>query len=185
MSRLDPAAERTSDAIWSSDGQFVIYMRTGLNTGVEVARLRPGSAASPEILPRYAVGQDVRVPVASSPAGGGTLARSSRTGALFVLTSDYTSERAVTQRVLQPVGFSRGGREIVGVFRNGGTDWQLWSTEIATGRERLLATLNLSITAYEIAGFSLHPDGKRFAASVADWPADIWMLEGFEQSADK
>jgi hypothetical protein len=37
----------------------------------------------------------------------------------------------------------------------------------------------------EIAGFGLHPDGKRFAASVADWPADIWMLEGFEPSVDK
>ena len=151
-----------------------------MGKSVEVARLRPGSAASPEILARYTSDQDARIPVASSPAGGGILARS-RSGALFLLTSDYASERAVTQRVLEPVGFTRDGREIVGVFRKGGTDWQLWSTEIATGRERLLATLNLSITAYGIAGFSLHPDGKRFAASVADWPADIWMLEGFER----
>jgi Tol biopolymer transport system component len=152
VSPLDPAAERTGDAIWSSDGQFVIYTRTLVDKSVEVARLRPGSAASPEILARYAWGQDATtIPVASSPAGDGILARSTRTGALFVLTSDYGSARPVTQRVLEPVGFTRDGREIVGVFRKGGTDWQLWSTEVATGRERLLATLNLSITAYGIA----------------------------------
>jgi hypothetical protein len=31
-----------------------------------------------------------------------------------------------------------------------------------------------------IDGFSLHPDGKRFLTSIAKWPYDIWMLEGFD-----
>ena len=25
------------------------------------------------------------------------------------------------------------------------------------------------------------PDGKRFLTSIAKWPYDIWMLEGFDQ----
>jgi len=33
-------------------------------------------------------------------------------------------------------------------------------------------------SANTIAGFSLHPDGKRFLTSIAKEPYDIWMLEG-------
>jgi hypothetical protein len=36
-----------------------------------------------------------------------------------------------------------------------------------------------------IAGFSVHPDGKHFLTSVAKFPFDIWMLEGFEQPEPK
>ena len=187
VSPLDPAADRTGNAIWSSDGRFVIYTRAAPDTGLEVARIRPGSAASPEILARYPPSHDGRFPIASSPAGDRILARSGRTAALFVLTSDFGSERALTSRPLESVGFSRDGREIVGVFRNRAAeaDWQLWSIDVATGRERLLATLDLPSTAYGTTGFSLHPDGKRFATSIVIWPSDIWMLEGFEQSRDK
>ena len=34
-----------------------------------------------------------------------------------------------------------------------------------------------------MAGFSLHPD--RFLTSLAKWPCDIWMLEGFGQMPRK
>ena len=30
-------------------------------------------------------------------------------------------------------------------------------------------------------GFSLHPDGTRFATSIQIWPSDIWMVEGFDR----
>src|SRR5713226_7326502 len=32
---------------------------------------------------------------------------------------------------------------------------------------------------------SLHPDGNRFLTSIAKWPYDIWMLEGFDQMPRK
>jgi hypothetical protein len=32
-----------------------------------------------------------------------------------------------------------------------------------------------------MAGFSPHPDGKSFLLSIAKWPYDIWVLEGFDQ----
>ena len=57
--------------------------------------------------------------------------------------------------------------------------WQLWSVEIATSRETLLAEVDLPVSVTAAEGFSLHPDGTRFITSVQQWPTDIWMLEGF------
>jgi len=46
---------------------------------------------------------------------------------------------------------------------------------------RLVADVLLPSTAGDAAGFSLHPDGTRFLTSIANWPFDLWMLEGFDQ----
>jgi hypothetical protein len=54
------------------------------------------------------------------------------------------------------------------------------SIEVATRRERPLVTLDLPAATQGLTGFSLHPDGKRFATSISIWPTDIWMLEGFD-----
>ena len=48
-------------------------------------------------------------------------------------------------------------------------------------RSRLaLTSSDLPASASAVAGFSVHPDGKRFLTSVAKWQYDIWMLEGFD-----
>jgi len=52
---------------------------------------------------------------------------------------------------------------------------------VKTGADKMLASLDLPASANGIDGFSLHPDGKRFLTSIAKWPYDIWMLEGFDQ----
>ena len=44
-----------------------------------------------------------------------------------------------------------------------------------------MTDVSLPPTAGDAAGFSLHPDGTRFLTSVANWPFDIWMLEGFDR----
>jgi hypothetical protein len=49
----------------------------------------------------------------------------------------------------------------------------------------MLAPLDLPASTDDVAGFSLHPDGNRFLASIAKWPYDIWMLEGFDQMPRK
>jgi hypothetical protein len=46
--------------------------------------------------------------------------------------------------------------------------------------ERFLTALDLPPLASAVAGFSIHPDGKRFLTSIARWPFQIWMLEGFD-----
>jgi hypothetical protein len=62
-----------------------------------------------------------------------------------------------------------------------GAPWQMWSVEVATGRERLIGHVDLPVAAGRVSGFSLHPDGTRLITSVGILPFDIWMLEGFER----
>ena len=69
------------------------------------------------------------------------------------------------------------------VFRNtngDGPQWQLYSVDVASGAEKMLAPLELPASADDVDGFSLHPDGKRFLTCIAEWPFDIWMLGGFD-----
>ena len=60
--------------------------------------------------------------------------------------------------------------------RNGSCGLSKWPRA-----ERLVANLDLPASAMGLAGFSLHPDGTRFATSLGLWPSDIWMLEGFDR----
>ena len=78
----------------------------------------------------------------------------------------------------------KSGEQVIGVFQNTAADraeWELVSVDVKTGAEKRLAGLNLPSTVGEVAGFSLHADGKRFATTIGRWPQDIWMLEGFDQ----
>jgi len=187
MAPLDPqAAGTTANATWSPDGRYVIYTRT-VGGQDEVARLRPGSTAAPEILASSKPGGPIgfRVPLAWSPDGTLILARAGGARPQLLLVSpDFTSERPLSSRALfGPVGFAKDGRNVLGVYRNtsgNGAPWQLWSIDVATGRERLVADLDVPASAMGLTGFSLHPDGTRFATSLGLWPSDIWMLEGFD-----
>jgi hypothetical protein len=81
-------------------------------------------------------------------------------------------------------GFSKSGDQVIGILRNTAPDqpdWELISVDVKTGGDKRLAILQLPPNVGEAAGFSLHPDGKRFATSIVRWPYDIWMLEGFDQ----
>ena len=81
-------------------------------------------------------------------------------------------------------GFSKDGSQLFGIHRNttgDGHQWQLYSVDVRTGAEKFLASVDLPASADSIAGFSMHPDGKRFLTSIAKWPFDIWMMEGFDQ----
>ena len=54
-----------------------------------------------------------------------------------------------------------------------------FSVNVKTGAERFLAPVDLPASADSLAGFSIHPDGKRFLTSFSKFPFDIWLLEGF------
>jgi hypothetical protein len=76
----------------------------------------------------------------------------------------------------------QGWRAVYGIVRNTtGEEWQLYAIDVKTGAEKMLAPLELPGSTDGVAGFSLHPDGNRFLTSIAKWPHDIWMLEGFDQ----
>ena len=81
-----------------------------------------------------------------------------------------------------PLIFSRDGREVLILRRDvsapGGL-WKLFAIDVASGAERVVTTVDIPHTADDVAGLSLSPDGTRLYTSFADWPFDIWMLEGF------
>ena len=54
-----------------------------------------------------------------------------------------------------------------------------------TGADKMLAPIDLPASANAVAGFSLHPDGKCFLTSIAKWPYDIRMFEGWDQPPQK
>ena len=116
-----------------------------------------------------------------SPAGNWILYQSGKGMAL--VSPDGTVNRELSRRTFLAYAFSKDGGRVYGIFRNttgAGADWQLYSVDVATGAEKMLAPLDLPASTNEIDRFSLHPDGKRFLTSIGKWPNDIWMLEGFQ-----
>jgi len=102
---------------------------------------------------------------------------------LSLIAPDGRTARKLTERKLQVYGFSKDGSQLYGIFRNttgDGAQWQLYSVDVKTGADRFLAPIDLPASTDSLAGFSIHPDGKRFLTSIAKWPFDIWMMEGFE-----
>ena len=64
--------------------------------------------------------------------------------------------------------------------RNATREWELAEITVPGGQEKKVTLLDLPATA-NVAGFSLHPDGKSFATSIGVTRHDIWLLEGFPQ----
>jgi serine/threonine protein kinase len=186
MSPLDATAPSGSRyAVWSPDGQSVIFLRNlpGARRDWQVSRIRPGSTGQPEILATFkrSAPDLLRQPIDWSPSGEWILAKAM--DGFFLETPDFSKERKLTARALGSAGFSKDGRQVMGLFRNisgKGTEWQLLSIDVTTGAEKKLADVDLPVTIGDVRGFSLHPDGKRFATSIAEYPYDIWMLEGFD-----
>ncbi len=59
-----------------------------------------------------------------------------------------------------------------------GPEWQLYSVNVKTAAEKLLTPVDFPPETALLAGFSIHPDGKRALTSIAKFPLQIWMLEG-------
>ncbi len=186
--RVDEAAIDSRDGAWSPDGAWLAYRRR-LGSEAQVVKIRPGTRSDPLVLTRWPfsnAGGQARWPVAWSPDGRFILTEGLPNG-LFLLSADGASERRVSARVGQgrpTFGFSRDGRAILYLEQNvtgTGAPWRLWSIDVASGAERLVTDVPLPPTAGDAAGFSLHPDGTRFLTSIANWPFDLWMLEGFDE----
>jgi WD40-like Beta Propeller Repeat len=172
---------------WSPDGQWVAFERRKAGA-VQLAKVKPGSAAGPEIL--FNMAPAIREPgyqrMQWSPAGDWFLYPTLAEGAgLSLISPDGHTTRSLTSRRFIDYGFSKDGSQVVGIYRNTKPDeaeWQLYSVDIKSGAEKLLGAVDLPPATEAMAGFSLHPDGKSFLISVAKWPDDIWMLEGFDQN---
>jgi hypothetical protein len=54
-----------------------------------------------------------------------------------------------------------------------------FAVDVTSGAERVVTTVDFRRTADGVSGLSISRDGTRLYPSFADWPYDIWMLEGF------
>jgi hypothetical protein len=165
---------------WSPNGQWMLLARalreTGLGKSPREARVCPGDCAERQ------TSDLARLDARWSPAGDWIAHPAA--DSIELISPDGKSTRNLTSRKFLAFGFSADGSQFYGVFQNttgNGAQWQLYSMNVKSGAEKLLAPIDLPASVDRIAGFSLHPDGKRFLASVAKLPFDIWMLEGFEQ----
>jgi serine/threonine-protein kinase len=166
---------------WSPDGQWVVFLRHE-NGKEQVVKMKPGAGAPPQVLASGSPAAGDYSMIQWSPAGD-WIAYPSANGTSMV-SPDGKTVRILPARNLLAFAFSNDGAQVYGVIRNTagqGALWQLHSIDVKNGADRLLAPLDFPASTANIAGFSLHPDGKRFLTSIAKWPYDIWMLEGFDQ----
>jgi Tol biopolymer transport system component/tRNA A-37 threonylcarbamoyl transferase component Bud32 len=170
---------------WSPESQWIAAI-TELSGKPQVVKIKPIAGATPFPLSKA-------VPVAEtyrgaewSPAGDWILYPSA--DGMSLVSPDGASVRKLTSHKLSAYGFSKNGRQVYGVLHNAtgeGAQWQLYSVDVATGVEKMLAPVDLPTSTSAMVGFSLHPDGQRVLTSIAKRRDDIWMIEGFDQPRKK
>ena len=182
---LDDQGVNMQAPSWSPDGQWIAYMGTQAGK-YDLAKIRAAPGSSPVTLSSQII-TGVSYPMTQwSPAGDAILYRDP--DGLLLISPSGGMPRRLSSRRLAAFTFSKDGRAVLGIFHNTGGDgdeWQLYSIDAKSGAEKLIAPVDLPASADSVAGFSLHPDGKRVLTSIAKWPYDIWMMEGFDQPASK
>jgi hypothetical protein len=155
----------------------------------ELVKVRPGSAEAPTVLTTVPLARDappgLYFRIEWSPAGDWILYSDPKENfSPSLITPDGRKSHRLTSRQFATFGFSKDGKQVIGIYRNTnpeGAEWHMYAVDVKSGAEKLLGAVDLPAATESLAGFSLHPDGKRFLASIAKWPFDIWMMEGFEQ----
>jgi Tol biopolymer transport system component len=170
---------------WSPDGKWVAFAR--VEGGKQrLVKMRPLANATPVVLANATPAVTTYDMIQWSPAGD-WIAYPSANGT-YMISPDGSTARKLTARKLLAFAFSKDGAQVYGILRSTageGAQWRLYAIDVKTGADKMLASLDLPASANGIDGFSLHPDGKRFLTSIAKWPYDIWMLEGFDPPRQK
>jgi Tol biopolymer transport system component len=173
--RLDPSTADQHMPSWSPDGAWIAYRRQRGKTW-ELAKA-PFGDGTPVVLvedvARAGVGGGE---VPWSPAGDWIAFRKTSPG-LHLVSPDGKQTRQLTAYTPGVYGFSKDGTILYAVRRLPDRRWALTSVAVPDGRET--KTVDLPIPpAANLAGFSLHPDGTRFATGLGVPKSDIWLLDG-------
>ena len=171
--RIDPGNADHHSASWSPDGNWIAYGRVRPK---EQLMKVPAGGGEPVALATLEW-QGGPTAVAWSPTGE-WIAWSADTLTLY--SPDGRQQKKLGEgRPRQVVGFSRDGKTLYAYYverRRG--KWIIDAYDVASGKSRRIGELELDATA-RLQGFGLHPDGKRFLASLDKSNPDIVLLEGF------
>lgn len=170
---------------WSPDGRWVVFIN---NAGGKqnLEKIKPAAGATPVALANA-------VPMAAgystiewSPTGEWILYPSAE--GVSMISPDGSVVRRLTAINFQTYAFSKDGKQVYGIYRDTtgqGPQWQLHSIDVKGETDEMIAALDFPVSTSTAIGFSIHPDGKRFLTSIAKWPYDIWMFEGFDPPRPK
>jgi Tol biopolymer transport system component len=161
---------------WSPDGQWIAYIRL-LGGQWEVAKAPSGGEGKPVHL---AEGGSESGRIDWSPSGG-WIAFAGSDG-LYLVSPDGKARRRIGTTSSPAFGFSKDGSKVYLVRRAPNRAWELAAIGVGDGVAAKVSDLNLH-SDIEVAGFSLHPDGNRFATAISTAKRDIWILEGFRPPA--
>ena len=178
LDQAPPGKLAATGMAWSPDSRWISYVRPEGDRRTMVKILARPSAAPVFLADVNGWSRSV---TRWSPTGDWIVYPAA--DGLRLISPDGKSTHLLTRRKFKAYNFSRDGSEVFGVFQNTpseGAQWQLYAVSVRTGAERFLAAVDLPLSASTVVGFSIHPDGKRFLTSIAKWPFQIWMLEGFE-----
>jgi Tol biopolymer transport system component len=170
--RIDPDNADHHSPAWSPDGNWIAYNR-----------VRPR-----EQLMRAPAGGGAPVPIATLDwQGGPTDVAWSPSGewiawaadTITLYSPDGKQQKKLSDAPKRNIGFSKDGKTLYSYYRgNRPGQWVIDAFDVVSGRSRRGGTFELDPTT-SLRGFSLHPDGRRFLATLVKNNSDIVLMEGF------
>jgi Tol biopolymer transport system component/predicted Ser/Thr protein kinase len=169
---------------WSPDGNWIaFYSSTKGKSGVRKYRI--GSNVPPELV----VETSEAKPVRWSPRGDWIVYRDNNE--LRLVSADGRAKRTISSAVWETYGWSKDGQSIYGLRVDSSRHLILGRIQMATGKESQVSDLGTVPVAFDygkyigefpVRGFSLHPDGKSFLASVVHGRSQIVLMRGFDRA---
>jgi Tol biopolymer transport system component len=173
----EPGTQFTGD--WSPDGSQFVFLQVQPDGSVGLGMVRTSGGARARTL--AASGVTSRVP--SWSPDGQWIAYCGRDQMWRLISPDGARRRDLANADTPNLGFSKDGRTAYGI-RSQGTDWYLFSLDMATAKLHDIRQLDGSLRPRSNLSpairFTLAPDGKSFAFSILKSANSLWMLQGFD-----